>query len=204
MRRGILFSPLSNYCSMEDKLDDSALIRTLSFSYPLLFAGTNGGHLLVFRISEDVLSNHHRRDSTPASSRTLQDYRMIAATHCGPHPIVGITVTPLGSEIGRSPFEFSIGTPNASVQVLVTCGVQHTDKEALSSSHVRLFELITSPTPSPIVSPFTAPSPRKRSLSVSSVGSLSIRRSSSFSRPKLTLYSVSPEPLTLLPLKDSQ
>ena len=210
----------SNFCTVDGWVDDFAEIRVLTFSYPLLFVGTNGGHLLVFKIlkgsgSPPLLG---RSDTLPRelaainaaqngrndSRKSQVDYRILAATHCGAQPIVSIHTSQLQEEIRRSPSDSPIGTPSAYMQVLVACGApnrRNGDREGLSSSQVQLYELFTSPLPSPVVSPASLSIPQGRSISVTSFGSISFRRGSISKTPqKLTLHSASPQAHILLPL----
>lgn len=166
----------------------------------------------MFKMLEDA-PFHRRRNSLPLESltnvpspnRLPLNYRFLVATHCSSRPVVSIQATPLRNECHRSPCGSPMGTPYACMQVLVVCGAENNSREVLSSGQVHIYELITSPPHSPGASPASGRcSSRDRSLSVSSAGSLSLRRSATLPRslPKLTLYSVSPTPLTFLPLKD--
>ena len=218
------FSPsllvYSNFCTVDGWVDDFAEIRALTYSYPLLFAGTNGGHLLVFKIMEGsnsppslgrsyslpqdiaAVNTTQNSGSSNGSRKSQVEYRILAATHCGAQPIVGIYTSQLRDEMCRSPVGSLIGTPSASMQVLVVCGApnrRNGDRDGLSSSQVQLYELSTSPLPSPVVSP--AYLSTSRSVSVTSFGSISNRRGSISKTPqKLTLYSASPQSHILLPL----
>lgn len=196
----------SNYCTTDGWVDDFTQITALSFTYPQLFVGTNGGHLLVFKVL-DNLPIIRRRDSiikagamTSNRTKSAIDYKLLTAIHCGPLPITGIQPIPVRREFpSRSPLESSNGTPNFSVQVLLICGG---DQGVVSSSQVQLYELFSSPRVSPVMSPLSC---RSETLSIcSSCSSLSNRRDSvSRSLPKLTLHSASGKTLTCLPLKDS-
>lgn len=160
----------------------------------------------MFKVLDDLPVN--RRDSvtkatTMASNKTKPaiEYKLLAATHCGPLQIVGIHPIPVRGDFScRSPFESPLGTPSSSMQVLLVCRGKVNDREAVSSSQVQLYELYAaSPCASLLVSPLSC---RSDTCSLSS--SLSSRRGSvSRSLPKLTLHSVSKNTLTYLPLKDS-
>lgn len=201
-----LSPPHSNYCTTDGWVDDFAQITALSFTYPQLFIGTNGGHLLVFKILDDLPVN--RRDSITkaaavASNRTkpTMEYKLLAATHCGPVQIIGIHPIPVRGDFScRFPFESPLGTPSSSMQVLLVCRSKVNDEETVSSSQVQLYELYAaSPRGSLLVSPVSC---RSDTCSLSS--SFSSRRGSvSKLLPKLTLHSVSENTLTYLPLKDS-
>ena len=207
----------SDYCTTDGWVDDFVQISALTFSFPLLFVGTNGGHLLVFKTLEEI-SPSRRHNSIPLQSTSLPpsntgirkrlNYKLLGATHCGPNPIISIHTTSLQ---GGSPYGSPLGTSFAITQVLVTCSsitARDNDKETPSTSQIQIYELVSSPHHSPLSSPGSSLyllRERDRSLSISSSSSASTRRTS-LSRsplPKLTLYSVSPRPLTLLPLKDS-
>ena len=204
----IPLSSYSNYCTTDGWVDDFAQITALSFAYPQLFVGTNGGHLLVFKVL-DNLPVLRRRDSintagatTSYRTKSSTDYKLLTATHCGPLPITGIQPIPVRRDSpSRSPLESSSGTPNFSVQVLLICSSVN-NQEVVSSSQVQLYELFSSPRVSPVMSPLSC---RSETLSIcSSCSSLSNHRGSvSRSLPKLTLHSASEKTLTCLPLKDS-
>lgn len=196
----------SNYCTTDGWVDDFAQITALSFTYPQLFVGTNGGHLLVFKVLDNLPIIRRHDSITKAGAMTSNrtksaiDYKLLTAIHCGPLPITGIQPIPVRREFpSRSPLESSNGTPNFSVQVLLICGG---DQGVVSSSQVQLYELFSSPRVSPVMSPLSC---RSETLSIcSSCSSLSNRRDSvSRSLPKLTLHSASGKTLTCLPLKDS-
>lgn len=156
-------------------MDSSAQISALSYFHPLLFAGTKGGHLMVFRINED-------------------SYRLIAGTHCSSSPIVDIHPTPFETDFP------SPATPTPVVNVLVICG-----DSSMSNGSAQLLELISSPYQSPITSPAASISGRVSvSSTASTPSSLSLKRlsvSECGSLPPLDLAGAFHNSRTLLPLR---
>ncbi|CAI8057272.1 hypothetical protein GBAR_LOCUS31217, partial [Geodia barretti] len=153
--------------------------------------------------------------SSDSGSQAL-GYRLVTAEHCSQGPVLDLFTCPLRTpdDECRSPFHSMVTTPT-SLQVLVVCGPKTTSSD-VSSSTIIFFELILSPSPSPLTSPLQLPTPTRplsgydrRCSSVvsnsSTASSTTLRRRSHFdgSLPKLSLYSVSPSAHSLLPLRSS-
>ncbi len=156
--------------------DSTAQISALSYFYPLLFAGTKGGHLMVFRTTEDKTG-----------------HRLIAGTHCSSSPIVDIHPTPFETDFP------SPATPTPAVNVLVICG-----DSSMSNGSAQLFELISSPYQSPITSPMSISGRVSVSSTASTPSSLSLKRlsvSECGSLPPLDLAGAFHNSRTLLPLR---
>lgn len=192
-------------------MDDFAQITALSFSYPLLFVGTRGGHLLSFRILEDLTASPYRvLNSTP-----LLTYRIAAATYCSAGAIVSIHSTVVPNSLCPSPLP---STPVPTMHVLVVLGHSEESRESslLTTSGggglAQLYELSSSPRPSPITSPFNSvlgvsssvtSSPVSFSFPPSRRDSLANLSEPGSSLPKLSLVSVHSRTSSYLPLRDS-
>ena len=204
----------SDHCTTQGSLvDDFAQITALSFSYPLLFVGTRGGHLLSFRIQEDLTASPTRvLNSTP-----LLTHRIAAATYCsaGNRPIVSIHSTPVPGSLCPSPLP---PTPAPTMHVLVVLGHSEENRESSPTNTsggglAQLYELSGSPRPSPITSPFnsvllggvspTTSSPVSFSFPSSRRDSLANLAEPGSSLPKLSLVSVHRQTSSYLPLRDS-
>ena len=142
-------------------------------------------------------------DRSPHTQTKLTQ-RIVAGTHCGSNPVIGIYPIPLQLENGfPSPV-----SPTPVLNVLIVCGSNDT---SLSSSvgQIHLYELVSSPHQSPLTSPMNI-SGRQSSLSSSSLplGSSSrLLRKSSIdecgSLPPLSLTGASLNSASLLPLGSS-
>ena len=169
-------------------VDDDARITALSFSYPLIYAGTNGGHLLVFKLRE---GSPLSRSRTPVQlGKTALSHRLSAAIHCTSQPILSIHPTPIREELD-TPY-----TPSPTAHVLVI----HGQGDGGSSSLLQLYELNSSPRESPVISPLNG----RSSVSSAISSSISVRRvSMNGTLPSLSLHTVSPNALSYLPLKNN-
>ena len=164
-------------------------VTALSFSSPLLYVGTNAGHLIVFSIT----------DVPPKAGQTGNGslhYKFLAGIHCGPHPIMGLDPSPLIKESApQRPSSTSspMSTPAIAQQIVVVCGAYQDDHNSTSASRVLHYELITSSARSSPsgVSPSTGQQ--------QSDGRPSRLRNSR----KLSIHSVSDRPLSYLPLSSS-
>ena len=209
----------SDHCTTQGSLvDDFAQITALSFSYPLLFVGTRGGHLLSFRIQEDPTASPSRG----LNSSPLLTHRIAGATYCsaGNRPIVSIYSTPVPSSLCPSPLP---PTPAPTMHILVLLGHSEspegsrepspmTTAVASGGSLAQLYELSSSPRPSPITSPLnsvvnglssTTSSPLSFSFPSSRRDSLANLAEPGSSLPKLSLVSVHRQTSSYLPLRDS-
>ena len=208
----------SDHCMTQGSLvDDFAQITALNFSYPLLFVGTRGGHLLCFRVHEDPTASPNRGlNSTP-----LLTHRIAAATYCsaGNRPIISIHSTPVPSSLCPSPLP---PTPVPTMHVLAVLGLQcdppgdgresSPTSTTADGSVAQLYELSSSPRPSPITSPLNsvlnglssaASSPLSFSFASSRRDSLTNLAEPGSSLPKLSLFSVHRQTSSYLPLRDS-
>lgn len=206
------FSTHSSVSDADLVTDETPQLTALHFTYPYLFVGTSKGDLMVFHIKKRT-----SRSGTSQAMNSGFDYRLLAAEHCAPIPILDIFATPLRTEDEecQSLYRSSTATPT-SLQVLVVCGQKCKNSELLPSK-VFFYELITSIS-SPFTSPLQLPSTSpfgldRRCVSVASTSSTTsasslqrCRRSISHfdgNLPKLSLYSASPNALSLLPLRSS-
>lgn len=204
----------SNHCTTQGSLvDDFAKITSLSFTYPFLFVGTRGGHLLSFKISEDLTASPNREQGSPP----LLTHRIAAATYCGAgnRPIISIHSTPVPSLACLSPVPT---TPVPTMHILVILGTPESEESRDSSPMTslsvgglaQLYELTNSPRPSPLTSPCTSVVNGLSSTTSSPLSfSFATRRDSlanlaepGSSLPKLSLVSVSRQTRSYLPLRD--
>ena len=110
------------------------------------------GDLVVFRIFRKNSVGHRKQPSL--------EYKVLTAEHCGPIPILDIFASQLRTSENsmecQSPSR-SIATPT-SLQVLVVCGPKLTttppvgSSSDISSSKILFYDLLTSPSPSPLAS----------------------------------------------------
>ena len=199
----------SNYCTTQGSLvDDFAQITALNFSYPLLFVGTRGGHLLSFRVQEDLTVSPDQ-SSRSCYSLPPMSYRIAAATYCSAaRPIINIHPTPVPSSLCPSPLP---PTPTPTMHVLVVLGNSESEESntpPAAGSLVQLYELSGSPRPSPLTSPMQSVTGALSSMPSSPVSfSFSGRRDSlsnlGSSLPKLSLVSAARDSSSFLPLPDS-
>ena len=195
----------------------------LVYSDPLLMVGTQGGYLLIFSIHTKHHLNRTRHASIPTTvvqslpnsprlslgyhghGRKL-DYHHVAATHCCARPIIKIHPLAVpGGVSGTSPY---LGSPSQTLNLLVLFGeTSAAESEGLGvNSCVHLYEIVSSPLGSPMVSPQSTITGR---LSTSSSQSLpaSAHRKCSLqdleSMPKLSISRVSKGALSFLPLQDN-
>ena len=190
-------------------------ISAVTFTYPHLFVGTDQGDLIAFRIYKRT---NVKKIKAGDGGQNSWDYKVLTAEHCNSSSVLDIFATPLRTEDDgcQSLFRSMVATPT-SMQVLVVCGQRRSQSsEVVTSSNVFCYELVTTPTPSPLTSPMQLSSRPPsggdcRSSSVASNGSASSlstfqrRRIGTFdgSLPKLSFYSASPSAHTLLPLRSS-
>lgn len=156
-------------------------ITALSFSFPLLYVGTNAGHLIVFSVSEVP--------PKAGQSTSSMQYKFLAGIHCGLYPIIGLDPSPLQDSPSQRPPSAS-STPAIAQQILVVCGNQQDSATFASASRVLHYELaMSSSRSSPSgVSPSTGQQQNDGRLSKSKYGR------------KLSIHSVSDKPLSYLPL----
>jgi hypothetical protein len=201
-------------CSMCDAgLYIRPQITALNFTYPHLFVGTDQGDLIAFRI--------YKRSSTKrvegSNRQHSWEYKVMTAEHCSSSAVLDIFATPLRTEEDgcRSLFRSMVTTPT-SLQVLVVCGQRQSQLSEVVTSNVFCYELVTSPTPSPLTSPMQLSlrppsgcdyrcSSAASCGSTSSVSTSHRRRVGTFdgSLPRLSFYSASPNAHSLLPLRSS-
>lgn len=146
-------------------------------------------------------------------------HRIAAATYCsaGNRPIVSIHSNPVPSSLCPSPLP---ATPVPTMHVLTVLGHPESPEEGrefspatgLDGGLVQLYELSSSPRPSPITSPQNSvvnglssatSSPLSFSFPLNRRDSLSQLADSGGSLPKLSLFSVHRESSSYLPLRDS-
>ena len=194
----------SNHCTSQGSLvDHFAQITALNFSYPLLFVGTRGGHLLSFKIEEDLTMSPSKYSSAPLS------HRIAAATYCSAYrAIISIYSTRMPSSLCSSPL---LPTPVPNMHVLVVLGELDSKENtspttaAADGCLVQIYELSSSPRPSPLASPGVC-SPCASPLSSTfsnrrnSLASLAVPGTS---LPKLSLVDVAKGSGSFLPLRDS-
>ena len=194
---------------------DTLQITALHFSSPFLLVGTSKGDLIVFRVQR-------KGRSSTSHGRPGIEYKVLTAEHCSPSPIRDIFATTLRTEDEecRSLSRSSLATPT-SLQVLVVCGQRSSESSSdVQSSLILFYELLSSPSPSPLTSPLQLPSltPTRplsatrcssiaSNTSTRSAGSTIRRRNmgtcAAGSLPKLSFYSASPMAHSLLPLRSS-
>ena len=190
-------------------------ISALTFTYPHLFVGTDQGDLIAFRIYKRT---NVKKIKASNGGENSWDYKVLTAEHCSMSAVLDVFATPLRTEDDgcQSLFRSMMATPT-SMQVLVVCGQRHSQSsEVVTSSNVFCYELVTSPSPSPLTSPMQlsqrSPSGNDcrcssvaSNSSTSSVSTFQRRRTGTFdgSLPKLSFYSASPSAYSLLPLRSS-
>lgn len=199
----LLSFPISNHCTTEGVLADSfAQITAINFSYPLLFVGTRGGHLLSFKIQEDLMP------SPGQSSGPSFSHRIVAGAFCcAGRPVVSIHSTPVSSSLYPSPLP---PTPLPTMHILVLLGNSENSSPSKVGCLAQMYELSSSPRPSPLNSPMQSLSSFCSLSSSPFSSSFSARRNSlahlpegSSSLPKLSLVSAAKTSQSFLPLPDS-
>ena len=186
-------------------MDNFAQISALTFSYPLLFVGTRGGHLLSFKIQEDLRTSP-RKSSTP-----LLSHRIAAATYCSAgRPVISIHTVPVSSSFCPSPLSC---TPVPAMHVLVMLGSSESKNNSSQSGDgclAQIYELISSPTSSPLTSPMQSvasvhslPSSPLSFSFTNRRNSLAALSDPSSSLPKLSLVGAAKNSRSFLPLPDS-
>ena len=212
-------SPHSKHCSTQGRLvDNFAQISSLRFSDPLLFVGTRGGHLLCFKIQEDLTASPEHTITAAAAAVVVSQsspltHRLAAATYCSAdRPVISIHTTPVPSSLCPSPLPL---TPVPMVHVLVVMGSRETKRRSSSPSKdddsclVQMYELSSSPHPSPLASPlvngaYSLPSsPHSFSL-LSRRDSVANLSDPGSSLPPLSLVGTSRHTNSYLPLPDKR
>lgn len=202
----------------------SAQVTCLVYCDPLslLLVGTRGGCLLVFSIH-----GKHRRyrnmsfpevHSLPSSPRMNASYRkrlsytVLTSCQCHPRSITSIhPISVQGSSMGGMLESPSLASPSNGLNILVVFGGRGDESEGRDNvpveSVVHVYELASSPLTSPMTSPHTTPVGRASAMSVQSLPASSSNKKCSLqnldSMPKLSLYRVSNEAITYLPLPEN-
>lgn len=153
-------------------------VTCLSFCYPLLLVGTEGGHVLVFRLLADGPS---------------LEYKLVTGRHCSAQPIVSMKPTQLQADSCLGSLESPPATPGGSTVLLLITAPRQPPHHSPATSHLLLLELLVPPLHSPTVSPTTG------QLSPASLtGSLSVQGLTSL--PKLVLSDAAEKAALLIPL----
>ena len=209
----------SNHCPIDDGgwLTDMIYITYVTFVDNLLLVGTNGGHLLVFKIQEFHSPPRYRcRQISCPGAYSLQlsnncsqelSYKLLAGTYCGPRSIVSIHSTPLRRDSCCSPISSPLRyTPGSTLNILVVLDCENGQNSSVCQGQVQTFEMVSSPQESPLTSPM-AVSGRLSASSLPPRASSSLRRESlsqlDGSMPKLRVTGVSANAMSCLPLQDS-
>ena len=169
-----------------------------AFLCPFLFMGTEGGHLLVFRVL-DGRPPGRQYSPAPAALTPPPDYKLVTGMHCHSDAIISISPTRHRTGYRHSPLESPPGTPCPAAGLILTLVCRHGPDTGPASCSVRQLELVTSPPQSPLVSPTTGQLSPVRGASA--LGSLSLQGMTSL--PNLVLSEAAEKSLLLIPLSDS-